>query len=204
MDVQSEKSTNSLCNPTLLPRGRSKERRPSPSKTSRPKAKSKSNSKQRQKPKLKPKHSRKSTPSQTKKVTTSKPTTTPFIRPNLPPNFPYATTAFDTCEIYVDCSEDDKDFQFKLSQSKDSVHEAVELARRARTFPVQVDATRMTIRALEYPSSSQLYTTGTGIDLTVHTLNFKNKRIGTTAVVDTQRNPVDYSKFYTEHIIEVR
>lgn len=62
----------------------------------------------------------------------------------------------------------------------------------------------MTIRALDYPSSSELYIEDEEDELTAHILNFKNNRIGTTAVIDTPRMPVHFSHFYTEHIIEVR
>jgi hypothetical protein len=105
--------------------------------------------------------------------------------------------------VFVDCSKDDKDFQVSVGARSEPTKADSALVKRARTFPVKVGATQITIRALDYPSSSELYTKGSEDALTVHTLGFKDSRLGTTSVIDTHRIPTEYSLFYTEHIVEV-
>ena len=136
-------------------------------------------------------------------VSTKKPTAAPTVRPKPPPKFPYPTVAFDTCDLYIDCSKDDKDFKVELGARDVSIQANPALVKRARKFEVNIGSKQMIIKALDYPVSSDLYTKGNGKELTVHTLDLKNTRIGTTAVVDRQRIPTTYSNYPTEHIIEV-
>lgn len=125
------------------------------------------------------------------------------------------TTAFDTCGIFVDCEDStvDKESEELAARSLTvppntdivDVHEpshAPRVRRNIRTYKVK--NVGISIKSLDYPGASELYSPTKGANVKVNVLDFNSDKVADHKVKNTKTKPASYDGYVTEHIVEVK
>ena len=137
-----------------------------------------------------------------------KPISWPYVK------VPYVTTAFDTCGIFVNCEDSavDKESEDVVARSLTvpldtdvvDIHE-LSPARVRRDVPTyKVKSAGFSIKNLDYPGASELYSPPKGANVKVNVLDFNSDKVNDHKVKNTKTKPASYDGYVTEHIVEVK
>jgi hypothetical protein len=124
---------------------------------------------------------------------------------------PYATTAFDTCGIFVDCDEPGADVGRLEARAVTITHTAHAAPIPAPTPPlVRRDvrtyvpsAAKITIKNLDYPSAPNLFQGANGAKVKHNVFDFNSHEVSDYQVKNLKKEPASYKGYVTEHIVEV-
>lgn len=148
------------------------------------------------------------TPPKAAPAPADKPISWPYVK------VPYVSTAFDTCGIFVDCEDStvDKESEDLLARSltvapDTDIVDAHELShalvrRDIRTYKVKNAG--ISIKNLDYPGASELYSPPKGANVKVNVLDFDSDKVADHKVRSAKTKPASYDGYVTEHIVEVK
>lgn len=150
---------------------------------------------------------------------TPKPTPAPAAGPIkwAPVKVPYVTTAFDTCDYFVECDESEV-IEGALVARDDSpavtiTHAATGplptpapalVGRDVRTFKPKGLAAGFTMKNLDYPGAPDLFTPPKGAKVAVNVFDYASDKVADYKVKNLKVKPAKYGDYVTEHIVEVR
>ena len=130
----------------------------------------------------------------------------------------YVTTAFDTCDIFVECDESGIE-EGNLIARHDapavtiahtdigrpvSTPTPVLVGRDIRTFKPKGLAAAFTMKNLDYPGAPDLFTPPKGANVAVNVFNYNSDKVADHKVKNLKAKPAKYGDYVTEHIVEVR
>lgn len=131
---------------------------------------------------------------------------------------PYVTTAFDTCDIFVECDESGIE-EGNLIARHDAPAVTIAHAdighaiptpapllvgRDIRTFKPKGLAAAFTMKNLDYPGASDLFTPPKGAKVAVNVFDYISDKVADHKVKNLKAKPAKYDDYVTEHIVEVR
>jgi hypothetical protein len=124
---------------------------------------------------------------------------------------PYATTAIDTCGIFVNCDEPGADVGLLEARAVTITHTADAAPIPAPTPPLErrdvrtytPSAAKVTFKNLDYPSGSHLFEGANGANLEHNVFDFNSPQVSDYKVKNLKREPDSYTRYVTEHIVEV-